>query len=190
MFAFENDEGFVPDILCLSKTLGCGLPLSSVSTTAEIEQRANEAGFLWLSTHFNDPLPAAVGDKVLEIVERDGICQRAAERGDQLFGGLLALQKKYWCIGDVRGRGLLQGVEIISDPKAKASGSALGQAVSERALARDWVEPAREALRRREFLLANLRSHGGARPTRFVPRRSPGSRPGIREYLVTHLSTS
>ncbi|KAK1146836.1 hypothetical protein N8T08_002597 [Aspergillus melleus] len=136
MFAFENDEGFVPDILCLSKTLGCGLPLSSVSTTAEIEQRANEAGFLWLSTHFNDPLPAAVGDKVLEIVERDGICQRAAERGDQLFQGLLALQKRYWCIGDVRGRGLLLGVEIISGPKTKASGSVLGQAISERALAR------------------------------------------------------
>ncbi|KAL3490187.1 pyridoxal phosphate-dependent transferase [Aspergillus germanicus] len=129
-------RGFVPDILCLSKTLGCGLPLSSISTTAAIEHGANAAGFMWLTTHSNDPMPAAIGDKVLEIVERDGFCERAAERGEQLSQGLLRLQKEYWGIGDVRGRGLLQGIEIISDVETKASGSALGQAVSERALSK------------------------------------------------------
>lgn len=133
MFAFEH-EGVVPDILCLSKTLGCGLPLASVSTTAEIETGCREAGFLWLTTHLNDPLTAAVGNKVLEIVERDNICQRAAERGAQLRAGLLKLQEKYWCIGDVRGRGLLQGIEIISDAKTKAPGSDLGQLVSDKAM--------------------------------------------------------
>ncbi|KAL2798033.1 pyridoxal phosphate-dependent transferase [Aspergillus keveii] len=135
MFAFQHEEGFVPDILCLSKTLGCGLPLSSISTTTDIEHGANAAGFMWLTTHSNDPLPAAIGDKVLEM-ERDGICERAAERGEQLSQGLLRLQKKYWCIGDVRGCGLLQGIEIISDVETKASGSALGQVVSERALSK------------------------------------------------------
>ena len=133
MFAFEH-HGIVPDILALSKTLGCGLPLASVSTTVEIERGCKEAGFLWLTTHLNDPLTAAVGDKVLEIVERENLCQAAEERGDQLRSGLLKLQKKYWCIGDVRGRGLLQGIEIISDLKTKAPGSDLGQAVSERAM--------------------------------------------------------
>jgi 4-aminobutyrate aminotransferase-like enzyme len=101
MFAFQHEEGFVPDILCLSKTLGCGLPLSSISMTAEIEYGANAAELMWLTTHSNDPLPVAIGDKVLEIVERDGICERAAERGEQLSQGLLRLKKKYWCIGDV-----------------------------------------------------------------------------------------
>ncbi|CAG8363106.1 unnamed protein product [Penicillium salamii] len=134
MFAFEND-GIVPDILSLSKTLGCGLPLASVSTTAEIERGCKEAGFLWLTTHLNDPLTAAVGNKVLEIVERDGICKRATERGEQLRKGLLKLQEKYWCIGDVRGRGLLQGIEIIADAQTRAPGSDLGQAISERAMA-------------------------------------------------------
>ncbi|CEL08438.1 Putative 2,2-dialkylglycine decarboxylase [Aspergillus calidoustus] len=136
MFAFPHEEGFVSDVLCLSKTLGCGLPLSSISTTAEIEHGANAAGFMWLTTHTNDPFPAANGDRVLEIVERYGICERAAEHSEQLFQGLLRLQKKYWCIGDVRGRGLLQVVESISDVETKASGSALGQAVSERALSK------------------------------------------------------
>lgn len=135
MFAFEED-GIVPDIVALSKTLGCGLPLSSVTTTAEIEQGCKAAKFLWLSTHLNDPLTAAVGNKVLEIVERDNVCQKATERGDQLRRGLLKLQEKYWCIGDVRGRGLLQGIEIISDVKSKTPGSDLGQAVSENAMTR------------------------------------------------------
>lgn len=133
MFAFE-DDGLVPDILCLSKTLGCGLPLASVTTTAEIERGCRQAGLLWLTTHLNDPLPAAVGDKVLEIVVRDGITQRAAERGAQLHRGLLELQKKYPCIGDVRGRGLFQAVEIVSDAKNKTPDPELGQAVSDRAL--------------------------------------------------------
>jgi 4-aminobutyrate aminotransferase-like enzyme len=133
MFAFQHD-GVIPDILALSKTLGCGLPLASVSTTVEIERGCKEAGFLWLTTHLNDPLTAAVGIKVLEIVERDEMCQRAAERGEQLRMGLLKLKEKYWCIGDVRGRGLLQGLEVISNATTKAPGADLGQAVSEKAM--------------------------------------------------------
>ncbi|KAL2203707.1 PLP-dependent transferase [Sarocladium strictum] len=133
MFAFEQDD-VVPDILCLSKTLGCGLPLASVTTTIGIEEDCRKAGFLWLTTHLNDPLTAAVGCKVLEIVERDNIPALAAERGDQLHQGLLKLQEKFWCIGDVRGRGLFQAIEIISDAKTKAPGAELGQAVSDRAL--------------------------------------------------------
>ena len=68
-------------------------------------------------------------------MERDNVCKRATERGAQLREGLLKLQKKYWCIGDVRGRGLLQGIEIISDHETRAPGSELGQAVSDRAMA-------------------------------------------------------
>ena len=135
MFAFEHD-GIVPDILALSKTLGCGLPLAAVSTTAEIERGCKEAGFLWLTTHLNDPLTAAVGNKVLEIVEREDVCTRAQKRGEQLREGLLKLQKNYWCIGDVRGKGLLQGIEIISDPETRAPGAELGQIVSDQAMTR------------------------------------------------------
>ena len=134
MFAFQHED-IVPDILVLSKTLGCGLPLASVSTTVEIERGCKEAGFLWLTTHLNDPLTAAVGNKVLEIVERDNIAERAAKLGDQLRQGLDKLQEKYWCIGDVRGRGLFQGIEMISDAHTKAPGLDIGQAVSVRAMA-------------------------------------------------------
>ena len=70
MFAFERD-GVVPDILVLSKTLGAGLPLAAVMTTDEISRTADERGFLFYTTHVNDPLPAAVGLKVIEVVQRD-----------------------------------------------------------------------------------------------------------------------
>jgi 2,2-dialkylglycine decarboxylase (pyruvate) len=86
MFAFERD-GVVPDILVLSKTLGAGLPLAVVMTTDEISQAADDRGFLFYTTHVNDPLPAAVGLKVIEVVQRDDLAGRAAELGDRLKQG-------------------------------------------------------------------------------------------------------
>ncbi|KAH0831009.1 2,2-dialkylglycine decarboxylase [Fonsecaea pedrosoi] len=133
MFAFERD-GFVPDILALSKSLGCGIALSSVSTSAEIAKKAIDKGFYFGTTHVNDPLPCAVGCKVLEVVKRDGLVQKAKERGLQLTRGLLRLKEKYWCVGDVRGRGLLQGIEIIGDPVTKVQSSELGAMIAAKGL--------------------------------------------------------
>ncbi len=111
MFAFER-EGVTPDILVLSKTLGAGLPLAAVMTGEAIAQACDERSFLFYTTHANDPLPAAVGVKVLEVVQRDGLAVRAAALGQRLKGGLRELQRKHRCIGDVRGRGLLLGIEF------------------------------------------------------------------------------
>ncbi len=93
MFAFQRD-GVTPDIMTLSKTLGAGLPLAAVMTTAEIEQKAHEKGYLFYTTHVSDPLPAAVGVTVLDVVERDGLVQQAIARGQRLKDGLLALQQR------------------------------------------------------------------------------------------------
>jgi len=134
MFAFERD-GVVPDILVLSKTLGAGLPLSAVLTTDQISQTADDRGFLFYTTHVNDPLPAMVGLKVIEIVRRDGLAARAAALGDRLKRGLRALQQNYDCIGDVRGRGLLLGVEFRAlGRNENHSARALSDAVTDRAL--------------------------------------------------------
>ncbi|MDF1484536.1 aspartate aminotransferase family protein [Ramlibacter sp. H39-3-26] len=130
MFACQRD-GVVPDILTLSKTLGAGLPLAAVVTTAEIEERAHERGYLFYTTHVSDPLPAAIGLKVLEVVERDGLAQRAAVAGARLEQGLRGLQEKHGCIGDVRGRGLLLGVEIVQDRRTKAPAPELGAAITQ-----------------------------------------------------------
>jgi len=133
MFACERD-GVVPDILTLSKTLGAGLPLAAVMTTAAIEDLCHARGFLFYTTHVSDPLPAAVGLKVLEIVARDGLVARAATAGARLAARLRALQQRFACIGDVRGRGLLQGVEIVADRATKVPAPDLGDAVTRRCL--------------------------------------------------------
>ena len=134
MFACERD-GVAPDILTLSKTLGAGIPLSAVMTTAEIEERCHERGFLFYTTHVSDPLPAAVGLKVLEIVERDGLVERARVAGARLETGLRALQREFDCIGDVRGRGLLLGVEIVRSQAGKEAAPELGAAITRACMA-------------------------------------------------------
>ncbi|MFG1635306.1 aspartate aminotransferase family protein [Pseudonocardia alni] len=125
-YAHQRD-GVVPDILTLSKTLGAGLPLAAVLTTAAIEQVAHERGFLFFTTHVNDPLPAAVGLTVLDVLTRDRLDLRARELGTLLQDGLRDLARTTGMIGDVRGRGLLVGLEL-----AGSDTDALGAAVTAR----------------------------------------------------------
>jgi 2,2-dialkylglycine decarboxylase (pyruvate) len=135
MFAFQRD-GVTPDILTLSKTLGAGLPLAAMMTTAEIEEMAHERGFLFYTTHVSDPLPAAVGLAVLDVVEEEKLVDKARRSGDQLRQGLLSLKQRFECIGDVRGRGLLIGLEIVSDRKSKEPAGELGSRIGEEAMRR------------------------------------------------------
>jgi 2,2-dialkylglycine decarboxylase (pyruvate) len=132
-FAFQRD-GVTPDIMTLSKTLGAGLPLAAVMTSADVEQKAHEKGFLFYTTHVSDPLPAAVGLTVLDVVARDGLTKQAAARGERLKNGLLSLQQRYECVGDVRGRGLLLGLEVVTDRQTKAPGFELGARIMEEAM--------------------------------------------------------
>jgi 2,2-dialkylglycine decarboxylase (pyruvate) len=129
MFAFDRD-GVVPDILTLSKTLGAGLPLAAVLTSAEIEEECHARSFLFYTTHVSDPLPAAVGLKVLEVVMRDKLVDRARIAGQRLENGLRALQREFDCIGDVRGRGLLLGIEIVKSKASKQVAPDLGAAIT------------------------------------------------------------
>lgn len=131
LFASADFEKVTPDILTLSKTLGNGIPLSAVVTSNEIERVCAERGFCFYTTHVNDPLPAAVGDKVLEIVLRDNLVENSRARGQQLKEGLLKLQQRYGCIGDVRGRGLMCGVEIVGDRETKSPAIDLARRIGE-----------------------------------------------------------
>ena len=132
MFGFE-DQGVVPDIVTLSKTLGNGIPLSAVVTSNEIAKMAMEKNFLFYTTHVNDPMPAAVGAKVIDIVVRDGLVEKARKSGKVLRSGLEALMQKFACIGEVRGRGLMIGVEIVKDRRiGKEPNTELGQKLGRR----------------------------------------------------------
>jgi 2,2-dialkylglycine decarboxylase (pyruvate) len=135
MFAFQKD-GVVPDILTLSKTIGAGLPLAAVMTTPEIEETAFERGFLFYTTHVSDPLPAAVGLAVLDVVEEERLVERARHLGEKLSEGLLRLKQRYECVGDVRGRGLFLGVEIVKDRHTNTADHELGAGIAREALKR------------------------------------------------------
>ena len=140
MFAHQRD-GVTPHIMTLSKTLGAGLPLAAVMTTAEISEVADEKGFFFYTTHVNDPMPAAVGLKVLEIVLRDRLVERAQQAGDHLGRKLLTLKQRFPCVGDVRGRGLLRGIEFIDFGKWNATdlSNAITGAAMEQGLAANLV---------------------------------------------------
>ncbi|GAA1032989.1 aspartate aminotransferase family protein [Virgisporangium ochraceum] len=133
MYAFEQHD-VVPDILTLSKTLGGGLPLSATVTTKEIEEDAAAKGFLHFTSHVSDPLPAAVGRAVLRTVLADDLPGRALKLGERLRAGLLELQRKHEPIGDVRGQGLLLGVDLVADRDTRAAAPEYSVAVTNRAL--------------------------------------------------------
>jgi 2,2-dialkylglycine decarboxylase (pyruvate) len=132
-YAFEHD-GVVPDILTLSKTLGAGLPLAAVVTSAELEATAHERGFLFYTTHVSDPLVASVGTTVLDVIEQEGLVAQAKEHGALLHDGLKALGERHSVVGDVRGRGMLQGLELVLDRETKTSSPELDAAVTTRCL--------------------------------------------------------
>jgi 2,2-dialkylglycine decarboxylase (pyruvate) len=121
-------------MLTLSKTLGGGLPLSATVTTDAIEEDAAGKGFLHFTSHLSDPLPAAVGRAVLRTVLAEGLAGRARELGARLRAGLEELGRRHEAVGDVRGRGLMLGVELVSDRERRTPDAPFGAAVTERCL--------------------------------------------------------
>ncbi|WP_139978276.1 aspartate aminotransferase family protein [Nocardioides litoris] len=129
MYAFERD-GVVPDLLTLSKTLGGGLPVAVVVTSEEVEAVCHDRGFLFFTTHVSDPLAASVALTVLRVIQRDGLVERARRLGEHLGGRLEAMRERYDVVGDVRGRGLLRGLELVTDQESRTPADKLGAAVT------------------------------------------------------------
>lgn len=132
-FGFES-SGVTPDFLTLSKTLGGGLPLAATITSETIESLCYDKGFIYITSHISDPLPARIGLAMLAILEEEQMAAKAASQGEYLLLKLLELQKKHACVGDVRGRGLLLGMEIVKDRNTRTPAPELGYRISERCL--------------------------------------------------------
>lgn len=132
-FAFEAYD-HPPDMLTLSKTLGGGLPLAATVCSAEVEAACHEKGFIYVTSHVSDPICAAVGLASLEILQQENLAEAAQEKGAYLKKQLLELQERHVCIGDVRGRGLLLGMEIVKDRNTRAADPELGSRISEECL--------------------------------------------------------
>ena len=114
-------------------------------------------GFLHVTSHVSDPLPAAAGLAVLDVIEEEGLVARAAERGEYLLRRLRELQDEHEQIGDVRGRGLLVGLELVGDRDTREPADALGARRHRRVPALRAVDEHRPLRAERE-----LPAHGAA----------------------------
>ncbi len=132
-FAFQH-FGVEPDILTLSKTLGGGLPMAATVTSDAIEADCHAKGFMHATSHVSDPLPAQVALAVLDVLDEDKLNARALAMGEHLAAGLRYLHDRHEIIGDVRGFGLLQGVELVKDRQARTPDVARGRAITGRCM--------------------------------------------------------
>jgi 2,2-dialkylglycine decarboxylase (pyruvate) len=135
MFGFEL-YGVEPDILSVSKTLGGGVPLAATFTAEVIEADCYNKGFMHVTSHVSDPLPAAVGLAVVDVIEEEGLVEQARMRGEYLLARLHELQERHEHIGEVRGKGLLVGLELVEDRVTKKPADQLGVAVGNECLRR------------------------------------------------------
>ena len=111
-FGFEHYD-IVPDILTTSKALGQGVPVAAVITSAEIADQAVANGFDQGATHMGDSFQCAVALANIEVIENENLLEKGYRMGELLRKGLEELQAKFEIIGDVRGKGLFLGIEIV-----------------------------------------------------------------------------
>ena len=115
-WGFET-QGVIPDIVTMAKGIGNGCPLGAVVTTPKI------AAALAQRIHFNtfggNPVVCAQGIAVLEVIEREKLQENALKIGNRILTGLNQLKEKHNLIGDVRGKGLMLGIELVKDRQSK-----------------------------------------------------------------------
>ena len=128
MWAFQQ-EGVVPDIFTVSKHFGGGIAISAAVTTDEIEEKVAETGFVVGHFHSNDPLPSNSAIASIDIILEEVLVDVAKRLGDYWRQHLENLARRYSLIGDIRGRGLLQGIELVEDKSTREPAFQKGQEI-------------------------------------------------------------
>ncbi len=134
MFVCEH-FGVAPDILVLGKALGGGaLPIAAVIAREDLDLAPDRA--IGHYTHEKNPLLCRAALATVEIIEDEGLVENARVQGARALSRLHELKRRHALIGDVRGIGLLMGIEIVTDPETKAPDAAAAERVLYRALDR------------------------------------------------------
>jgi alanine-glyoxylate transaminase/(R)-3-amino-2-methylpropionate-pyruvate transaminase len=115
-WGFET-QGVMPDIVTMAKGIGNGVPLAAVVTTPQIAQAL--ATRIHFNTFGGNPVVCAQGKAVLEVIDREGLQANSLAVGNHLQDGFRKLAEKHTLIGDVRGKGLMVGVELVKDRTTK-----------------------------------------------------------------------
>jgi 2,2-dialkylglycine decarboxylase (pyruvate) len=111
MWGFER-EGIVPDIVAISKHFGGGMSISAVITSDKIADAVQEKGFIFGHSHSSDPIVCAAASATIDMIVSEDLPRKAAALGKSWRARLEALANMHPVIGDIRGRGLLQGIEL------------------------------------------------------------------------------
>jgi 4-aminobutyrate aminotransferase len=130
MWGFEH-AGIVPDIVTVAKGLANGLPLSAIATRRELQERWGRGAHG--STFGGNPVACAAGIAVLETIADEGLVANAARMGVELTAGLRSLAEEDERIGDVRGPGLMIGLELVTDRASRTPDPALVEGLRARA---------------------------------------------------------
>ena len=139
-------SGIEPDMVVMGKPMGNGFPVAALAVRSEVLRSVPEETELF-STFGGNPVACAAALAVLAAIEEEGLVTNAAETGSYLTRGLAALAERHHMIGDVRGRGLLLGVELVEDPDSREPAAGLAHRV-------------RENMRDRRILLGTTGSAG------------------------------
>ncbi|CDN49649.1 4-aminobutyrate--2-oxoglutarate transaminase [Neorhizobium galegae] len=138
MFGFEH-AGVKPDMITMAKGLAGGFPLSAVTGKAEIMNAAHPGGLG--GTYAGNPLSVAAANAVLDVIEDEKLCERAAEVGRRITERLTMFASRQGMehIGDVRGLGAMVAFELVEDRQSKAAASALTTRIVAEAEARGLI---------------------------------------------------
>ncbi len=115
-WGFETQD-VIPDIVTMAKGIGNGAPLAAVVTTPEIAQTLTSR--IHFNTFGGNPVCCAIGKAVLEVIDEENLQANSLKIGAQLRTGLAKLQEKHNIIGEVRGKGLMIGAELVKDRTTK-----------------------------------------------------------------------
>src|SRR5438874_1426523 len=115
-WGFET-QGVIPDIVTMAKGIGNGCPLGAVVTTPKIAQTLTQR--IHFNTFGGNPVVCAQGKAVLEVIEKEKLRQNALTIGNKILASLSGLKEKHKLIGDVRGKGLMLGIELVKDRQSK-----------------------------------------------------------------------
>jgi alanine-glyoxylate transaminase/(R)-3-amino-2-methylpropionate-pyruvate transaminase len=115
-WGFET-QGVIPDIVTMAKGIGNGCPLAAVVTTPKIAETVTKR--IHFNTFGGNPVVCAQGKAVLEVIDAEKLQNNSLETGAHIFAGLEKLKARHNIIGDVRGKGLMLGVELVKDRATK-----------------------------------------------------------------------
>jgi 4-aminobutyrate aminotransferase / (S)-3-amino-2-methylpropionate transaminase / 5-aminovalerate transaminase len=130
-FAIE-DEDVRPDIITSAKSLGGGLPISAISGRADLMDAVHVGGLG--GTYGGNPVAAAAALAVLDVIERDGLLERSRAIGERIRTRFARMAERHALIGDVRGRGAMNAIELVTDRAAKTPADAATGAAARRCL--------------------------------------------------------